>query len=105
MYCIPELIQMASFFTDIGKPKIFNNCYQVVAINNAIIFLHLTHVKFNLQDVLPSGLTYSTHYDTYLEELEISSVELKLMFFFKVIHTPMTPFWQLYLLSTNHSVY
>ena len=65
----------AWIFTDISKPEIFNNYCQVEAINNAI-FLHLAHVKFNLQDILPSGLNYSTYYDAYLEELEKSSVEL-----------------------------
>ena len=66
----------AWIFTDIRKPKIFNEYYcPVEAINNAI-FLHLTHTQINPKLLLPSGLNYSAYYKTYIEELEKSSVEL-----------------------------
>ena len=67
----------AWIFTDISKPEIFNSYCQVDVLNNAI-FLHLTYAQFNLQDVLPSGLNYSAYFNTYLEELEKSSVELNI---------------------------
>ena len=65
----------AWIFTEISKPEPFNVYCQVDAINNAI-FLRLTHVKLNPQEVLPSGLNYSAYYGAYLEELKKSSTEL-----------------------------
>ena len=66
----------AWIFTDISKPKIFNEYYcPIEAINNAI-FLHLTQTQINPKLLLPSGLNYGAYYKTYIEELEKSSVEL-----------------------------
>ena len=41
---------------------------------NSAIFLHLAYTQF--KGVLPSGLSYSTYFDAYLQELEKFSLEL-----------------------------
>ena len=59
-------------FADISRP---NGGCQADAINNAI-FLHLIHTQINPKLLLQSGLNYSAYNETYVEELEKSSVEL-----------------------------
>ena len=84
----------------ISKPKTYKVHCQVDAINNAI-FLHLTHVKLNLQEVLPSGLSYSAYYDALLKELKKSSTELNILF--KVIHVLYDSIWAIEL-TINRSL-